>query len=190
MGKFLQRLISKTSQEKIVSLLLVLSFGVNSFSSQVVSRLERSEDPKEKDEDLSQEKETIKIEDFLKGGYLLYDGDTFFSLDPIFTLPKRETIRKNKKTQVILTAYSSSFTECDGNPFRTASGTRVRDGIVATNFLPFGTKIKIPDLFGEKIFVVEDRMAKRYWSRVDVWMSDYKTAIKFGKQYSKIEVLN
>ena len=41
-------------------------------------------------------------------------------------------------TRVWLTAYSSSVDETDDTPFITASGKHVRDGIVATNFLPFG----------------------------------------------------
>lgn len=54
-----------------------------------------------------------------------------------------------------ITAYSSSVDETDGTPFITANGARVRDGIVATNLLPFGTKIKIPSLFGGKVFVLK-----------------------------------
>lgn len=90
---------------------------------------------------------------------------------------------------VAMTAYSSTPDQTDDSPFITANGTRVRDGIVATNGLPFGTKIKIPELYGDKVFVVTDRMNKRYTDRVDIWMETREEAIQFGvKRSVKIEV--
>lgn len=86
-------------------------------------------------------------------------------------------------------AYSSTPDQTDNSPFITAWNTSVRDGIVAANFLPFGTKIKIPEIFGDKIFVVEDRMNKRYWHRVDVWFPDRASALNFGVKVLKIQIL-
>jgi len=88
-----------------------------------------------------------------------------------------------------VTAYSSSPDETDNTPFTTAMGTEVRDGIVATNALPFGTKIKIPSLFGDKIFTVEDRMNKRIKNTVDVWMAGKIKALKFGANYADIVIM-
>jgi len=62
-----------------------------------------------------------------------------------------------RKVKVIITAYSSTVWQTDDTPFITASGAFVEDGIVANNLFPFGTEIKIPELYGDKIFVVEDR---------------------------------
>lgn len=90
---------------------------------------------------------------------------------------------------VVLTAYSSTIAQTDDTPFITASGAFVREGIVAANFLPMGTKIKIPDLYGDKVFVVEDRMHPRKKYQVDIWFPDYWDALNFGAQYSTIEVL-
>jgi 3D (Asp-Asp-Asp) domain-containing protein len=95
---------------------------------------------------------------------------------------------KNTKN-VWVTAYSSSFDETDDDPFITASGKFVQDGFVATNILPLGTKIKIPEIFGEKIFVVEDRMHSRKQNVVDVWMESKEKAIKFGAHYTNIVIL-
>jgi len=53
---------------------------------------------------------------------------------------------KTKKILVVITAYSSTVDQTDDTPFITANGSFVRDGIVANNMLPFGTKIKIPEL--------------------------------------------
>ena len=94
-----------------------------------------------------------------------------------------------KKTmQVTVTAYSSTHGETDGTPYLTAIGTAVRDGIVAANFLPIGTVVRFSDKFGEKLFIVEDRMNERFGLQVDIWMSNQEEAKKFGIQYLKMEV--
>lgn len=88
------------------------------------------------------------------------------------------------KTMVVdSTAYTSSVDECDADPWITADGYDLRDGgdgVIATNVLPFGTKVRIPALFGDKIFTVHDRMNKRYSYRVDVWMETKSQARKYG----------
>jgi len=84
--------------------------------------------------------------------------------------------------RVTLTSYSSTPDQTDDTPFVTASNTIVRDGVIAANFLPFGTKVQIPELFGDKIFVVEDRMHTRFQDRIDVWSPDRATALKIGKR--------
>ena len=90
---------------------------------------------------------------------------------------------------VVATAYSSTPDQTDDSPFITALGTTVRDGIIAANFLSLGTKVKIPSQFGDKIFVVEDRMNQRYSNRVDIWYPDRESAKQFGIRIVKIQVL-
>ena len=82
---------------------------------------------------------------------------------------------------IIVTAYSSTPDQTDNTPFITASGEIVHDGIIASNFLPFGTKVQFPQLFGSKIFQVEDRMHQKYSDkRVDIWFPDRASAEIFG----------
>ncbi len=101
--------------------------------------------------------------------------------------PEPET---TQKIRVIITAYSSTVWETDDSPFITAAGTLVRDGVIANNYLPFGTKIRIPELYGDKIFVVEDRMSWRKGNyQFDIWFPDYWQALNFGAQRTYIEVL-
>lgn len=92
-----------------------------------------------------------------------------------------------------MTAYSSEAAQTDASPCITANGFNVCEhGIedtIAANFLPIGTKVKIPDLFGDRIFTVRDRMNQRHANRVDVWMKDKASAIKFGVKVAKIQVL-
>ena len=81
---------------------------------------------------------------------------------------------------VTVTAYSSTVDQCDSSPFITASGTHVRDGIIATNLLAFGTKVKFPSIYGDKIFTVEDRMNRRFSDRADIWFETREQAKQFG----------
>ena len=94
-----------------------------------------------------------------------------------------------KKMVLTVTAYSSTEDQTDDTPFITASNKTVYDGIVAANFLPFGTKIKIPKIFGDKIFVVEARRHDRFSDRVDVWCANQEAAMKFGKRATEIVIL-
>jgi len=95
-----------------------------------------------------------------------------------------------KTIKMIATAYSSTPDQTDDTPFVTASGKEVEEGIVANNLLPFGTRIRIPDVYGDKVFVVEDRMHKRKGKyMVDIWMSETQLAKNFGAKLVSIEVL-
>lgn len=94
------------------------------------------------------------------------------------------------KLNVVVTAYSSTVLETDDTPNITASGRHVRDGIVANNILPFGTKIRMPELYGDKVFVVEDRMNwKKSNEHVDIWFPSYSEALNFGAKRTYIEIL-
>jgi 3D (Asp-Asp-Asp) domain-containing protein len=94
------------------------------------------------------------------------------------------------KITVVVTAYSSTPDQTDDTPFITASGKTTKDGIVANNYLPFGTKVKIPELYGEKVFIVEDRMSwKKSNNHFDVWFSSYQEAKNFGVKRTVIEIL-
>ena len=97
---------------------------------------------------------------------------------------------KTKKMNVVITAYSSTVWQTNEDPFTTASGKGVEDGIVANNLLPFGTLIRIPELYGDRIFVVEDRMHQRKgYYHVDIWFEEYIEAKNFGAKFTYIEVL-
>ena len=96
-----------------------------------------------------------------------------------------------KTINMVITAYSSTHDQTDDTPFITASGKYVTDGIIANNMLPFGTKVRIPDLYGNKIFTVEDRMHPRKGKyQADIWFAKYDQAKNFGAKYNiSIEVL-
>jgi 3D (Asp-Asp-Asp) domain-containing protein len=90
--------------------------------------------------------------------------------------------------KVTATAYTSHRSQTDSSPWITASGSRCRYGVVACNFLPIGTRIRLEG-FGNKVFVVEDRMHRRFSSRIDIWMASNHKAVKFGKKTIKYYVV-
>ena len=90
--------------------------------------------------------------------------------------------------RVKITAYSSTPDQTDDTPFTMASGKHVYDGAIAANFLPLGTKVRIPEIFGDKVFTVEDRMNKRFQDRMDIWMESRVEALNFGMNYLIVEV--
>ncbi len=93
------------------------------------------------------------------------------------------------KMTVIATAYTPRPEETDSTPYITAAGTKTREGVIAANWLPFGTKVKIDG----KVYTVEDRMNSRYTAafpaRIDIVFNSLEKARKFGKQKIEIEIL-
>ena len=102
--------------------------------------------------------------------------------------PIQKVLTGTESMNVVITAYSSTPDQTDSSPFITASNKRVRDGIIAANFLPFGTKVKFPALFGDKEFTVEDRMKSN--TKVDIWFSDRESALRFGIKRSEMIIVS
>jgi len=110
--------------------------------------------------------------------------------DEFFVIPEKTRPVAIKTIRMDSTAYTSRPQETDGSPFITADGSVVRDGYVATNVLPIGTKIRLPTVFGDKIFEVHDRMNPRYSYRVDIWMDNVGEMTQYGlKRNIPIEVI-
>lgn len=107
-------------------------------------------------------------------------------------LPENTKVKVAKTELLTVTAYSSSQDETDGDPFTMANGRQVYFGAVASNNYPFGTLVRFPEIFGERIFRVEDRMNARYKGVpiIDVWFPSKKAAKQFGAKVSKMEVLD
>lgn len=123
---------------------------------------------------------------FLDHNQPLTIGETSFLAIKVPPIQKQVIV---SRMWLFMTAYSSTEDQTDSTPFITAANTPVRDGVVAANFLPFGTKIRMPTLYGDKTFIVEDRMNERYPYRLDVWMESRAEALQFGLQVAPIEVI-
>lgn len=116
---------------------------------------------------------------------LVLQENSVLSPSPISAFLEEEP----KRTLVIVTGYSSTPDQTDEDPWITASGKPVREGVIAANFLPLGTKVRLPALYGEKTFVVEDRMHPRMGYQVDIWFPSRWQALDFGVKTTHIEIL-
>lgn len=106
------------------------------------------------------------------------------------SLPEIKTREAKNYFYLTVTAYSSSPDECSGDPFITASGKRVDDGTLAYNYLPFGSKVRFPEIFGEKVFTVTDRMASYKGKYIaDIWMPSKAEAKQWGVKVLKMEII-
>ncbi|MBI4239411.1 3D domain-containing protein [Candidatus Uhrbacteria bacterium] len=97
-------------------------------------------------------------------------------------------------SHVVVTAYSSTPNQTDSSPCITANGFNVcknnKENVIAANFLPFGARVRFPEMFGDREFVVYDRMNKRFSNRVDIWMKTRRAAKQFGVKRLKMEVVS
>jgi hypothetical protein len=85
-----------------------------------------------------------------------------------------------------VTAYSSSPDETWGDPFITASGRRVHDGVVACpRRFAFGAQFRIDS----RIYTCWDRLHPRFDHRFDIWKPSKQEALKFGRRVLVIEAL-
>ena len=89
-------------------------------------------------------------------------------------------------TNLIITAYCACKLCCGPHAAnKTASGVTPKQGITvaASRSIPFGTVLNI-DGVGKR--VVQDRLARRFDNRVDVFFASHKEALQFGKQSRKV----
>ena len=109
------------------------------------------------------------------------------------SLPEADLGTPTRTMRIPITAYASLPEQTDSTPCITANGFNVCEhGIedtIAANFLKYGTRVKMPEVFGDRVFVVRDRMNKRYQDRIDIWMKNKADAKQFGVKILKIEVL-
>ncbi|MCU0641707.1 MAG: 3D domain-containing protein [Candidatus Margulisbacteria bacterium] len=89
---------------------------------------------------------------------------------------------------ILASAYNSLPGQTDDSPWITASGTRCREGVIASNHFPIGTKLYIEGYRG-RVFVVEDRMNARYKKKIDIWFREYNDARRFGVRKVKYYVV-
>lgn len=110
-------------------------------------------------------------------------GDLF--VGEVRSIITPDSVRETVTVRAMVTAYTSSPDETNGNPFITASGEKTRDGIVANNCLEFGEKVEIDG----GVFEVQDRMSVKYGCEYfDIWMENKQEAKEFGKQVKLVLV--
>ena len=143
--------------------------------------------------------------------YKIVSGDTLYAIAKKFGLNVKEIIAINKikdprririgqkillpfphikKIRVTATAYTSHVNQTDDTPFIAAWNNKLKPGMkiiavsrdLLTKYgLSNGTKVRISGL--KDIYVVRDKMNKRYKKRIDIYMGlDIKKAIQWGKR--------
>ena len=127
-----------------------------------------------------------------------------FAPDPGMTpmvdasFPVAEQAEPGRVMWVVVTAYSSDVAQTDSTPCIPANGYNLCEhyeeygsgNSIAANFLRFDTQVKLPEVFGDKVFIVRDRMNARYngQARIDVWMPTRAEAVQFGVKTLKMEI--
>ena len=92
-----------------------------------------------------------------------------------------------RKVDILVTGYSSTVDQCDGDPFTTASGTRVHIGTMACpREYAFGTKIEIE---GMGTFVCEDRGGAIKGNHFDMWFESRGEALQWGKRVVEARII-
>lgn len=99
---------------------------------------------------------------------------------------------------VIATAYSSTPDQTDSTPCIAASGYNVcnkTENIIAVSrdlvrLLGYGTQVRFPELYGQKVFHIEDTMNMRFKERIDFHLDSKEEAKNFGiRRGVKMEVI-
>lgn len=176
-----QRLISLTLAKKIIIFLaIVLIFDFLLYPLPTLANQEELTSPSQKNVILTEEQLTEITE--------TEQADIFLN-----NLPENQDLTVKTTSHRLVTAYNSEIGQTDKSPCITANGFDLcqhgREDSVAANFLPFGAKVKMPELFGDKVFIVRDRMNQRFNNRIDVWMVSQADAKQFGVRLAKIQVL-
>jgi 3D (Asp-Asp-Asp) domain-containing protein len=105
-----------------------------------------------------------------------------------------DTKCKNHKIEVTATAYNSLAYQTSSNPNITAFGDTLKPGLryiaVSRDLLDLGlvhnTKVKIEGF--DDVFIVKDKMNKRWRKRIDIYMgTDVEKAKKWGKKKVNVE---
>jgi 3D (Asp-Asp-Asp) domain-containing protein len=114
--------------------------------------------------------------------------------------PDVEDRKPTRVLAMVMTAYSSEAAQTDATPCIPADWKynlcehyeqNGEQDTIAANFLPLGTKVRFPHLYGDKVFTVRDRMNARYSTgRGDIWMPSKNEAKQFGVKRVTMEIFS
>lgn len=91
-------------------------------------------------------------------------------------------------TNLIVTAYCACRVCCgpQANGL-TASGAKPQQGITVAGprRYPLGSKVIVKG----HTYLLQDRLAKRYDNRIDIYFNNHKDAAQFGKQFLAVTII-
>ena len=176
MKLFFKKRLNRQVFEVSISLVVILSFFVNTLLPQIVE---------------AQPSYFSAISN-------IFAKDSQEDAVLVNSFPDMDEAEPRRVVLAVMTAYSSEAAQTDNTPCIPADSSYnlcehyEQDGeqnTIATNFLPMGTKVRFPDLYGDKIFIVRDRMNARYGNgRGDIWMPTKAEAKIFGVKRVKMEI--
>lgn len=88
----------------------------------------------------------------------------------------------------VITAYCSCKLCCGPNAKGiTANGQKAKAEvtIAASRSIPFNSTV----IVGNKSYIVQDRLARRYDSRFDIYMSSHQSALNFGIRTQQVTII-
>lgn len=110
-------------------------------------------------------------------------------MNAVFSRPSLPTVSLKdpiRTLHVFATAYSSDPWQTDSTPCHPAMGSYDlcenfkkygETDTIAANFLPLGTRVRFPVLYGNKVFTVRDRMNSRYnYANIGYYRIDFYVA--------------
>ena len=90
-----------------------------------------------------------------------------------------------------VTAYCGCAKCCGkwAKAHKTADGHTPEQGVTcaASRAIPFGTRL---DIEGVGVRTVQDRLATKYDSRVDVYFDKHQDALEFGRKECRVKILS
>lgn len=94
------------------------------------------------------------------------------------------------RRRMIMTAYNSEPRQTDSTPWIMANGRMPVPGSAACNGLAIGTRVRIPEVFGDAIFTIEDRMAEdQGLDHIDVWVYHINDAYALRHPTVTVDIL-
>ena len=99
-----------------------------------------------------------------------------------------------RRINVEVSAYNAVIGQTDSRPWETADGSDLRlpsnRNTVASNDLPFGTRLIFPTIDPGTVYVVRDRMNSRYTGKgnIDILMETVSEARQLGRRQN-VEVV-
>ena len=145
--------------------------------------------------------ETGAVRSALKGIVRIFSSEEVIAdeVEPN-VFPEVEDRKPTRVITAVRTAYSSEVAQTDSTPCIPADWKYNlceqyekygEQDTIAVNFLPLGTKVRFPDLYGDKVFTVRDRMNARYgMGRGDIWMPTKAEAKQFGVKKVTMEIFS
>jgi 3D (Asp-Asp-Asp) domain-containing protein len=106
---------------------------------------------------------------------------------------KREEAEQKQQQPIVLQVTATAYCHCpkctgksDGITYTGTKATEGKTIAVDPNFIPLGTTVYI----NGQPYVAEDTGRLIKGNKIDIYMSDHKTALKWGVQELEVEVLN